>query len=87
MKEKLTNISIGVLIGAIITSICFIIYINVKGIGRRHDFGGPPQMRQAQELRRDNKGKKSLPNGQKQNSNDESSTSAPSQEQPQQTNS
>ena len=85
MKQKLINIGIGVLIGVIITSICFIIYINVKGVGRKHDFDGRPQMIQGQEFRRDDKGKQDFSNDKKQKSNDGSSTSAPLQEQPQQT--
>ena len=83
-KQKLINIGIGVLIGAIITSICFIICINVKGVGRRHDFDGRPQMTHSQEFRKDDKGKQAFPNAQKKNSNDGNSTSTPSQEQPSQ---
>lgn len=75
MKEKLINIGIGVLIGAIVTSIGFTIYIKTKGVGKRPDFGDRPQMKQMQD--RDNNGKKlpELPNVKEQKNNDDSSAS------------
>ena len=74
MKEKLINIGIGVLIGVVITSIGFLIYINAKGIGKKPNFGQPPQMKQMQD-RDSRKGTPpELPKGEKPNSsNDENS--------------
>ena len=85
MKKRLINIGIGVIIGVVITSIGFIIYINAKGVGRKPDFSKPPQMTQGQEFKKDGKGKPNFSNGEKKESNDESSKSAPAQEQPDQT--
>lgn len=48
MKDKILTLIIGILIGAIIASTGFIIYIKTNNKGRKHDFGAPPQMNQSQ---------------------------------------
>lgn len=53
MKDKVLPFIIGVLIGAIITSVGFMIYLNTHKIGRRHDFNRQPQMKQSQSSMRD----------------------------------
>lgn len=53
MKDKVLPFIIGVLIGAIIASTGFMIYINTHKIGRKHDFNRPPQMNQSQSSMRD----------------------------------
>ena len=83
MKEKMINIGIGVLLGVIITSICFTIYINAKGIGKRHDFRDQPQIKQSQDFRRDDKKTKELPNGEKPNTTNGSPTNTQSTQKPQ----
>lgn len=75
MKEKLINIGIGVLIGAIITATGFTIFINAKGVGKRPDFGDRPQMKQMQDKDGNKKTPPELPNGKEQKNNDDSSAS------------
>ena len=48
MKGKILTLIIGILIGAIITSAGFIIYMKINNKGGRPDFGEPPQMNQSQ---------------------------------------
>lgn len=53
MKDKVLPFIIGVLVGAIIASAGFMIYINTHKIGRKHDFNRLPQMNQSQSSMRD----------------------------------
>lgn len=63
MKERIINILIGVLIGVVITSIGFVIYINASGVNKRHNLGNPPQMMQCQDFGRNDRGMQGMPNG------------------------
>ena len=80
MKEKLINIGIGVVIGVIVTSICFIVYINVKGIGKKRGFDGPPKMNQSQSFNKDGKTPPEFPNKDGQKNTDDTSKTQKSQQ-------
>lgn len=69
MKEKVLPFIIGVLVGAIIASAGFMIYINTHKIGRKHDFNRPLQMNQSQDSSSSNGTPPELPNGEKPSEN------------------
>ena len=69
MKNKILPFIIGMLIGAIIASAGFLIYIKANN-NKRPDFrGAPPQMNQSQDSRSSNGTPPELPNGEKQSEN------------------
>ena len=69
MKEKILTLIIGVLIGAIVASAGFVIYIKTSNTGKKHDFGGPPQMHQMQGSSENRGTPPEMPNGEKPDSN------------------
>ena len=75
MKNKILPFIIGVLIGAIIASAGFLIYIKANNNNRPDFRGTPPQMNQSQDSSSSNGTPPELPNGEKPsgNSNGEAS--------------
>ena len=66
MKNKILPLIIGILIGAIIASAGFIIYIKTNNLSKRPDFGGKmPQMNQSQDANKDGRTPPDFPNGEK----------------------
>lgn len=52
MKDKILTLVIGILIGAIITAIGFVVYMKTSDAGKRPDFDNFPQTRQSGDSRR-----------------------------------
>ena len=73
MKNKILTLIIGILIGAIIASVGFIIYIKTNNTNKGPEFGEPPQMNQSQN--QNGVTPPDLPNGEAPNSNNGDSTS------------
>ena len=74
MKNKILPFIIGVLIGAIIASAGFVIYIKANN-NKRPDFRGtPPQMNQSQDSSSSNGTPPELPNGEKPSGNSNGET-------------
>ena len=69
MKNKILPFIIGVLIGAIIASSGFVIYIKANNNNRPDFRGTPPQMNQSQDSSSSNGTPPELPNGEKPSEN------------------
>ena len=74
MKSKVLTLIIGILIGAILASAGFAIFINTNKLEKRPDFGAPPQMNQMKDSNQDGETPPELPNGETPNNNDNSAT-------------
>ena len=73
MKDKILTLIIGMLIGAIIASSGFVIYMkanNTNNTNQRPDFDNPPQMNQNQNFNPNGDMPPELSNGEKPNKND-----------------
>lgn len=69
MKNKILPFIIGLLIGAIIASAGFLIYIKANNNNRPDFRGTPPQMNQSQDSSSSNGTPPELPNGEKPSEN------------------
>lgn len=74
MKDKILTLIIGVLIGAIITSAGFVIYMKTNNTGKNHNFGKQPQMNQSQDGNQGRGTPPDLPNGEKPSGNQKGET-------------
>ena len=83
MKDKILTLIIGILIGAIITSAGFVIYINTNKKGKGHDLGRPPQMNQSQDSKQNGGTPPELPNGEAPKGNNGNTTNTENNEQTQ----
>ena len=72
MKDKILTLIIGILIGAIIASAGFVLYIktnNKNNTNQRPEFVNPPPMNQNQNFNQNGDMPPELPNGEKPNKN------------------
>ena len=70
MKDKILTLIIGILIGAIIASAGFVIYIKTNNTNKGPGSGTPPQMNQSQDGNQNGGTPPTLPNGEMPNNND-----------------
>ena len=79
MKGKIVPLIIGILIGAIITSAGFIIYMKTTKKGGRPDFKDFPQMDQSQDSDQNRGTPPDLPNGEKPSRNSNTNGEKPAE--------
>ena len=80
MKDKILTLIIGILIGAIITAIGFVIYMKTNNVNETPDFGNLPQMNQGQNFNQNGGTPPEFPNGEKPSNNDINSRNAQNNE-------
>ena len=77
MKDKILTLIIGMLIGAIIASAGFVLYIktnNTNNTNQRPEFGNPPPMNQNQNFNQNGDMPPEFQNGKKTKNNSENSS-------------